>query len=598
MTSEASRPSPRGTVPLGADLVRELETRDPASACPRPGALFALLVLAAVATYAVSAVLSLRLNVNWDEFHYLSYVYDAQRGVLSYAWATFHVHLFGWLARVGANEVDRVIVARLVYFLLSAGTGYLLYRVARRFLGREASLVSLLAFLTFSYVLRHGTSFRPDPLCALLLVFALDHLLPGKRKPRAVLAGVAMAVSLLITIKAALHLALVAAILALLLLASPGSRPRVLRLATRFAAGFAATFLPLLVFHRSLVDPTETARSTTFLSGAASKVFGTGLLFPRRRVVLEALDQNPLFWLLLAGGIALALAMVLRPGDASRARPLLLLLLAAPVATLAVYRNAFPYYYVFMLPTVSIIAGLPVQVAMTRGSRRMETLARGLALVVAFALGSGGLALLRARGGDETAVQRQLLTVVHRMFPRPVPYIDRCSMVSSFPKVGFFMSSWGLQRYRETGVPSFRALLAERPVPFLIANTISLRLDLPDRVLAGHPYSLLREDLALIRDNFVHHWGLIFVQGKRFDFVAQPGPREFEILSGGPFTLEAEGAVEIDGVAVNPGTIVELAAGPHVAVAGEGTRGAVLRWGERLWRPDFPPLTAPIFLDL
>jgi len=600
---EASRPpdstdsTSGGGTDARPDLGLELGEAFARRRASRVSWLARALALLGVGSLALHGLLVLRWNVNWDEFHYLSYVYEAARGELAYAWATFHVHLFGWLRGVGGTEVDQVLVARGVSLLALAGSALLLYRIALRLFEREAALVVPLAYLTFGYVIHHGASFRPDPYCALLLLFALDRLLPPAGRRSAALGGAAMALAAAITIKAMLHVALVAAALLVLVVASPRTRRRRLESAAWFAGVFCALAPLLMLLHRASVTVTGQGTPTRFLTMAASNVFGTGVLFPRRRVVVEGIEQNPLFWLLLAASVLLCLA-ALRRRDGARERALLLLLFAAPVASLAVYRNAFQYFYVFMLPTVAIAACGVVDFALRRASARARWIGPAASLVVALGLVSGELATFRRHLADETAVQRQLLAVVHRMFPEPVPYVDRCSMVSSFPKVGFFMSSLGLQRYRETGEPDFGELLRERPVPFLVANTISLRLDLPDRILAGKPYSLRREDIALIRDNFVHHWGLVFVQGKRLDFTERAGPIEFEILAAGPFTLEAEGEVEIDGAPIAPGATVELSAGRHRAVALGGTRGAILRWGERLWRPDFPPLVDPIFLDL
>ena len=40
--------------------------------------------------------------------------------------------------------------------------------------------------------------------------------------------------------------------------------------------------------------------------------------------------------------------------------------------------------------------------------------------------------------------QRAVVAAVHRIFPEPVPYLDHGGVMASFPKVNFFMSSWGV----------------------------------------------------------------------------------------------------------------------------------------------------------
>ena len=77
----------------------------------------ALLALLVVATLMVKILLDSVLNINWDEFHYLAQIYTHQRGQLSLAFQTFHVHLFSWLVWVGGDEVDQILTARGAMFL-------------------------------------------------------------------------------------------------------------------------------------------------------------------------------------------------------------------------------------------------------------------------------------------------------------------------------------------------------------------------------------------------------------------------------------------------------------------------------------------------
>src|SRR5690606_10392674 len=54
-----------------------------------------------ILVFATIAILQLATlvhrEVNWDEFHYLSLVFEHRRGELHQALQTFHVHLFSWL---------------------------------------------------------------------------------------------------------------------------------------------------------------------------------------------------------------------------------------------------------------------------------------------------------------------------------------------------------------------------------------------------------------------------------------------------------------------------------------------------------------------
>src|SRR5512145_509091 len=72
--------------------------------------LISVLITALVVRMNVIA----NLNINWDEFLYLSQIYEYLRGDLDLKLQTFHVHFFGWLPGVSVNEVDQVIAGRAV----------------------------------------------------------------------------------------------------------------------------------------------------------------------------------------------------------------------------------------------------------------------------------------------------------------------------------------------------------------------------------------------------------------------------------------------------------------------------------------------------
>jgi hypothetical protein len=129
----------------------------------------------------VIAALSVRLhvithfNINWDEFGYLSHVHNYLRGSLEHKLQTFHVHFFTWLAQIGPNEVDQIVAARMVMLVLQLVTAVLLYRMARRWTSAPAALFAVAAYLSFSFVIRGGSSFRRDPIavCAVRAAFSI-----------------------------------------------------------------------------------------------------------------------------------------------------------------------------------------------------------------------------------------------------------------------------------------------------------------------------------------------------------------------------------------------------------------------------------------
>jgi hypothetical protein len=210
---------------------------------------------------------------------------------------------------------------------------------------------------------------------------------------------------------------------------------------------------------------------------------------------------------------------------------------------------------------------------------------RLIALVVIGGLVLAGAMHYRRYVQRDQRLQRAVVATVHRMFPQPVAYIDRASMVGSFPQAGFFMSTWGMETYRAAGRPVLSENAARRPPAFMIVGHPAQEWALAGLPLS-HPLALAPRDAAFLRQNFIPHWGPIWVAGKTV------GKGRFEMGIPGLYTVEAASAVRIDGRMVAPGQTVRLSAGPHKL---EGVERATLRIGERLYRPASPPPVGRLF---
>lgn len=559
-------------------------------------------VLEKLLLLAVGLVLLLKLhllfvaNVNWDEFFYLSKVHDYLRGDLAIPLQTFHVHALTWLPWVAENEVDQVIVARLVVYGLGLASAWMIYRIGRRYLDRLPALFGLFCYLTFSYVVEHGTSFRFDPIAAFFFLASVTLLLSAW--PRWIAAGasaLAIAAALMITIKSVFYLPVLG-----LLLLGPLLRRETridgLKTALLFALSLAVGFLALYLMHRASLGVPETQNAAGFAGKAADKVIRHGAFFPRLPYFVHGLIENLVVWGCLITGTFLLARQALRRGAGEAANPAVLLVFLVPLLSLLFYRNAFPYFYVFLMPLACLTCGVAFAALLElRPSRLLRSpglIAFGLVLALCVSYGKIYLGV----AAQSTQLQRETIALVHRLFPTPVPYIDRCSMVSSFPKVGFFMSSWGMENYLDAGRPIYRDLIVRDRPPFLLANSFSLDLAMPQeelRALGG--YTLLEEDFAVLSETYVHHWGTLYVAGKRLD-LSTAQPESFEILIPGRYTLEAASDVMIDGVRYAPGSTLMLVAGIHTAEGlDDGLDEVVLRWGEDLYRPSDPPPEGWIF---
>lgn len=530
-------------------------------------------------------------NVNWDEFLYLAKIYAAERGELSSVLQSGYVHAFSWLQSVSGNEIDQIMAARVVMFALQAGTCGLIFAVGRKVLGSAAAaMIGMLVYLTFSFVVDHGTEFRADPIAVFLLMAAVwlvvrDH---GGRL-EIVAAGLLTGLAGMVTIKSALYVPTLA--LAVLCLREPADMRRRIGELVLLGGTALATFLALYFAHRYSLAGAAGYSAADMVARSADKLIMGDELFPRALYIDHTITHDALAWFLLLTGFAVAVGVALTRG--SRRQGVGLIGLGLPLLSLVFYRNAFPYYFVFMLAAPAVLAACLVAYAENRLERTRPIYFRVMIGCLVAMLAGGMIGRYLDDNVDRTVAQRQIVDTIHRMFPEPVPYIDRCSMIGTFPKVGFFMSTWGMQNYLDRGQPIMRDLLMkERPV-FLIGNVGSLILYLKDD---SQIQPLLPEDSAVLRDNFVRHWGVIWVAGKRLAIEAAGKESRFEILIPGTYTVDSEVPVVIDGIERAPGDRMELAQGEYTLYADVAPATVKLRWGGDLYRPDFLPDPEPVFV--
>ena len=103
--------------------------------------LFLIIICSFLQAYLVFV-----LEINWDEFHYLSFVYEFQRGEINRALQTIHVHLFAPLLLLEGDEISQVEAGRVVMLLLQYATFALIYKISRRFFSVPIALFSVLCY--------------------------------------------------------------------------------------------------------------------------------------------------------------------------------------------------------------------------------------------------------------------------------------------------------------------------------------------------------------------------------------------------------------------------------------------------------------------
>lgn len=543
---------------------------------------------------ALHFLLVFQLNINWDEFRYLAVIYDYLRGELASALQTGHIHPFRWLPNVGSHEIDQVIAGRVAYYAFLLGSCGWVYLIARRFFTPTTSLFVVLCYLSYAEVIAHATSFRFDGFSVFLLLGGLA-LVTRHRHPQhtAAAAAIPMAAAFLVTIKSIFYLPT----FALILLARGSQRPGISKMRDLgvFLLSLGIAFGLLYAVHRASLPTEALASSAELLERSAKRVIRFDQPFPARPYILATVALNAVIWLLLLLGAAEVLRRIWKREKLNESLMLLALLL--PLGSLIFYRNAFPYFFAFLMPPALVVAGVRFDQLLENlranvGNPRPMIVAVVVAVLASFAVHYA------VRFPDRTEVQRQVVQAVHEIFPDPVPYIDRNSMIASFPKVGFFMSTWGFQNYYERGEPIFEELLESAAPKFLLANHPALILDptVPTPEVPGEP-RLFEEDVQVLRENFIPHWGPIYVAGKEL-LLNHEQAVSFEILIAGHYTLEATGPILVDGVTRQPGEVLHLAQGHYTARSLVGTQSASLRWGVRLPRPAAPPPTGILYKDL
>jgi hypothetical protein len=545
---------------------------------------------------AVRLFVVTHFSINSDEFHYLAHVHDHQRGELAVKLQSFHVHFFGWLTRLSLDEAGQIVAARWVMLGLHLVTAGLLYRLARRVVEASAARFAAVAYLSVSFVIWTGASFRFDPIAICLIMGALNLLLHRAGSLwHCGLAGLLLAVAALITIKASLFVPTVVLILGAPLLrretAGLGAR-RALVTAVVGAVGLAG----LYTAHARGVNEAIARSSAEVAASGLSKTIIQAGLFPRIEILTLTLRWDLAFWVCWLAGLGVLVRRLLNSGGIERTRWIEVAALALPVASLGFYRNSFSYFYSFVLAPASVLVALAWQ-ALSQAAAIQTRRAWPTYLKVIVLLWCGASLLIHGIFVPtilSLEPQRKILAAVHRAFPSPVPYLDANSMVASFPQVGLFMTSWGMEAYLERGMPVLRDAIENRQPPLLLAN--HALLDLENAVFPPGQYGrLLPPDREALERTYIHHWGPIYVAGRSFELSRAQEP-VLDVPIAGRYTLESRRPIRIDGELIQPGKSVVLARGSHRFATGESAERVTLRWGDGLYRPEEPPPPPPVFL--
>lgn len=561
--------------------------------------LIALLIGGVIGLIGLTGWYATLRNINWDEFFYLSQVYDAAAQRPLRPLQTFHVQLFSWLAGSARTEIDEINNVRILLLVLHALTCSFLFAIARRRLALPAALFSVMCFAGFSYVISHGTSFRTDPLATFLLVSAVYCMLQNTVLTD-LLAALVLGIAFAITIKVVLFAPCAAGIILYQRSECGDNWRKVARRATRLGAATMFVSFSLVLLHCQLLGMDSAhaaAQSATVSSDSGQKMFQLWPPLPRQEHAAIAFRENRAIWVLML----IAACMMLKYLSCRGQRPAGIWLLAVlwPTVTILFYRNAFPYFYVMIMPFGALAAAEVFEQIWMRFQRQRRSGWAALLLLLPLL---NTIAVMKShlpRLIDQQITQRQHVSLAHAMFPAPVPYIDRSATVSRFPKAGFFMSTWGLEKYRAANKPIMKDLLQRHQPYFLVANGEPLAIDIPtSRDAAGNPHLLIPEDFDTLAAAFVPFWGRIFVAGRCFDSLSANVPHSFELLVGGRYVLESAQSVVVDGQQMQVGEVRPLAPGEHTIRSSEDGQAATLRIQTAVPAPKVKPSNQPFYFKL
>ena len=502
--------------------------------------------LAVIALLIAKILLIWRININWDEFYFLSHVYSLARGDLDLLMQTAYTHLFVWATWREADEIVEIHLLRLSMWPLFALSCFLLYRLALRWASPTGAWFAVFAFVASWPVLRHGLSFRIDSLLLPLTLAALLLASDGQRRARwsDVGCGVLLGLAMTLTIKAALLLPTLVGVLYLETARSrngpDGDGHYFLRRLTVVACTGVVAMALVLAVHANFIAVVA-ERPEALLSRTLSDTILDVPWVPRWDYFQSMLARDPLTWFLIAAGLVAALARR-QYGAAACASSLLPILF---------YRNAFPYYYVVMLAPACVVIAVAID-----GIRAFSILSgrgaagTGVTLLVFLLLAHGAWDHVMTLRFDEQGAQRSVVAAVHRIFPEPVPYIDHSGMISSFPKSNFFMSTWGIESYVARGEDVMPGILAAKRPPLLLVNHSAL---VPGSLLFR---KLSEIDQSLLRSSYVPYWGPIRVAGTE---LAVPAGEiaTARLPFAGLYRIESDVPILIGGRRYDPGDRIE-----------------------------------------
>jgi|GEM_PF-2342628 len=511
--------------------------------------------LVAVVLVLLQLELVFSKSINWDEFFHLSQIHASNRGEQVQWLQTPHVFLFSWVPDFVQDSIDQVIAIRLMLLPCALVTAFAIWATAKKFTDPTSAAAAAITWFGAGYVFLHSFALRADMIAAMLLALAICSLATMRSNAIALAAASALSlVAFVATIKSVLYLPAIAAVLVW----------RFKQLQTkRIFFGAILAFALLVVIAMVLLPSHLTWDIVNLLDSSANRMFTAGL-FPNGGYLLAQIAMAPA----VTAMVVLAFVNVQkRQASVQWWLPVGLIL---PLASVAIYRNSYPYFYAFILPPVAILAAWGVSPLIKRYSLA------GIWVIVLL----GAIIVSLAEDRQMLEKQRSVRAGIAQIFPEPVTYIDDMGFLPANRRaVPHFASGWALEEYRSIGAPIYSRAVQDIGPPMLLRQGYALEQFAGN---ANDPFALLPTDTDFLSQNYLQHWGRVYVLGKTFD--VSKSSKVYSIAASGTYTIEG-GPLMIEGLTYQPCETVALTKGP-ITVGPVQNVGSAVRWGDNLPVPD------------
>lgn len=493
-------------------------------------------------------IMALKLNVHWDEFFLLDWVYKWNSDELNLALQTIFLRLFSWLPQISENEVNQIIGARMLMLLCLGITSSFIYGLCRKFTTTVNAVFSLILFLTMTFIFTNASNFRVDMMVVTVLMGIIWSIVTPKLTWTHILAGgFFFGLAGMMTIKSIFYAPIIAAILFSHWGAS-NWKSAVFVKCVSMGIWSVICFISLYVLHS--LSLSGASSSADYLSHAVSGSLLETKLFPRQDIMRHAIKTNLLVFALITLGIIYSATQIFE--GKNKWAYVAAMSFIFPFLTVVFYSHGYAYFYTFMLAPATVLIAVGLNAPIFKKNTLM--------LPICLAFTAFNTAALTIKSIDQKLnAQREVLEEIHTLFPAPTAYIDRCAMVSSFPKSGLFMSYWMMGDYYNAAQPIMPNILKTQQPKFILANIDSLNLD---NISPDTDRRLLPKDEALLKGNYIPHWGPVYVAGKELE-ITEAQDKSFEIFIAGPYAIESEAPVKIDGEIYHNADKVNLNQGLH-----------------------------------